>query len=166
MVESKSKVREDATWLPRFGFEFELPVENKTTMYYGMGPDENYIDLCHNAKMGLYKCEVDTDYVPKIFPQEQGNHTKVKFLKMYDNKGRGLMFTAAEDKDFNFRASRYDINDYKNARHPEDLPLSDRVFVRIDYKVSGVGSQGLQDKYKLSEKEIEFAFSIKPFIND
>ena len=43
------------------------------------------------------------------------------------------------------------------------------MHLRIDYKVSGIGSHAcgpeLQDKYKLKEKEIAFAFSIKPNID-
>ena len=166
LVQSKSKVRADATWLPRFGFEFEMPAENQYLTYYGKGPDENYIDLCHHVKTGLFKSKVDSEYVPNVVPQEQGNHTGTKYTNVYDNKGRGLRFTAYEGNTFEFRASRYRNEDIDRAKHINELAPSNKTFVRIDYKVSGIGSTMLLDKYKLAEKEIVFAFSVMPFIGD
>ncbi|MBQ8588299.1 MAG: DUF4981 domain-containing protein, partial [Clostridia bacterium] len=161
-VDSISKVREDASWLPRFGFEFELLPQNRYFEYYGMGPDENYIDLCHHASMGLYKAEADGDYVPNLVPQEQGNHTGTQYLLVCDNKGRGISFNSENDKPFEFRVSKYTNKDIDMARHPDELVSADKTFVIIDYKVSGVGSTMLLDKYKLSEKQIKFGFSFKP----
>lgn len=89
LVTTSSKVREDAMWLPRFGFEIELPGDKDYVTYYGKGPEENYIDLCHNVRMGLFEHQVDQDYVQKAFPQEQGNHTDTHFVKVSDKKGRG-----------------------------------------------------------------------------
>lgn len=163
-VKSISKVREDAEYLPRFGFEFSMPGANNYITYYGMGPDENYIDLCHHVKMGLYQNEVDGEYVPNVVPQEQGNHTGAKFLKVKDNKGRGLLFKALDNGSFEFRASRYANGDIDKAKHLNELIKTDTTFVRIDYKVSGVGARGLMEKYKLNEKYIEFGFSVCPVI--
>jgi beta-galactosidase len=37
----QAKIRDKVIWLPRLGFEFELPAENNTFTYYGRGPIEN-----------------------------------------------------------------------------------------------------------------------------
>lgn len=48
------------------------------------------------------------------------------------------------------------------AMHIDELKKSDVTHVRIDYKVSGIGSNScgpdLIEKYRLSEKEIRYAF--------
>jgi beta-galactosidase len=54
-----AKVRQDAIWLPRFGYEFALPGENKEWSYYGYGPGESYCDMKHGAHMGMYHSNVD-----------------------------------------------------------------------------------------------------------
>ena len=73
-------VNELSIWLPRFGFEFTMPNSMENIEYYGKGPHENYIDMCHHAKVGYYKTTVSDEYVPYIKPQEHGNHTNVKYL--------------------------------------------------------------------------------------
>ena len=48
--------------------------------------------------------------------------------------------------------------------HIDELPVSDKVSMRIDYKNSGIGSNScgpmLLEKYRLNEKKIEFDFEI------
>ena len=75
VVSTDAHVREDATWLLRFGFELVLDGDKDHVSYYANGTEENYVDLCHHVKTGLYSTRVDDDYVQKAFPQEQGNHT-------------------------------------------------------------------------------------------
>lgn len=52
----------------------------------------------------------------------------------------------------------------QKAEHTDELVKSNATHVRIDYKNSGIGSKScgpeLQEKYRLSEKEIHFGFTI------
>ena len=73
------------------------------------------------------------------------------------------MFRALENEKFYFKATHYALEDINKSRHYCDLTTKDATYLRVDYKVSGVGSSALQDKYKLQEKEIYFRFSMKPF---
>jgi beta-galactosidase len=164
-VISSNHVREDATFLPRFGFELELDGHIDNMEYYANGPDENYPDLCHNIRKGLFRSKIDKDYVQKAFPQEQGNHTCAKFFSIADDSGNGITFLCDEEKEFQFRATHHSIDDINRARHYCELKNKDISYLRIDYKVSGVGSSALQDKYKFSEKDFVFRFSMKPFTN-
>ena len=66
-------------------------------------------------------------------------------------------------QEFHFKATHFERNDINEARHQCDLIKRDITYLRIDYKVSGVGAYSLLDKYKLMEKEIVFNFSMKPF---
>jgi beta-galactosidase len=161
-VTTYNRVREDAAFLPRFGFEAELNGNMEHMQYYGNGPEENYPDVCHHVRKGFFETKTDGDYVEKAFPQEQGNHTGTEFLKIYDERG-GIIFTSDGELPFCFRATHHSIEEINGARHYCELKKRDTTYLRVDYKVSGVGSYALQDKYKLLEKDFVFRFRMKPF---
>ena len=52
------------------------------------------------------------------------------------------------------------------AEHTDELTADGLTHVRVDYKVSGLGSNScgpeLEEKYRLSEKQFRFAFSVRP----
>ncbi len=153
----EADVRKDAQWLPRFGLEFLLNGKNKNFTYYGMGPYENYCDLCHGAAVGLYESSTDKEYVKYVRPQEHGNHTKTKMLKIG-------MLTFESRNGFEFNASNYSSKAIYSANHTDELVTDGKVHLRIDYKVSGIGSAScgpnLKKQYQLNEKTIKYDFSI------
>ncbi len=150
-------VREDTFFLPRFGFEFFLPDTTKNFEYFAYGPTESYCDMHHGSFMGLYKSDVDSEYVKYVNPQEHGNHFGAKMLKI------GKMCFTSEN-DFEFNVSKYSTNALYKAKHTDELKTDGKTHLRVDYKVSGVGSAAcgpaLAEKYQLNEKEIAFKFSI------
>ncbi|MBQ8230968.1 MAG: glycoside hydrolase family 2 [Lachnospiraceae bacterium] len=152
-------VRKDTVWLPRFGYEFELPESTKEFEYFGRGPVENYCDLHHCAPVGLYTGDVENEYVNYVRPQEHGNHTEVKMLKI----GK-LEFTSQSGMEIN--VSKYSTAALYKANHTDELVADGKTHLRIDYKVSGIGSNScgpkLEEKYRLSEKQIDFRFMIRP----
>lgn len=153
------RVRDGAIWLPRLGYEFELPQESSAFTYYGYGPGESYRDACHGAKLGLYSGTMDAEYVNYVRPQEHGNHYGTKMLRI----GK-LEFTG--EKDFEINVSRYSTAALTAAEHTDELVADGKVHLRVDYKVSGLGSNScgpeLEKKYRLDEKEIDFRFSLRP----
>ena len=162
-------VRDDAkmpTFLPRFGMEFTMSAGSEYMEYFGMGPDECYIDMQQHARMGYYKTTVTDEYVEYIKPQEHGNHINTKWAAVYDIRGRGLMFVT--DNKFEFSASHYNSFDLTNATHHYELTPRDETIVRIDYKASGVGSAScgpvLLEKYQFTDKVIDYSFTVKPAI--
>ena len=54
--------------------------------------------------------------------------------------------------------------DLFRAEHTDELVKDGKTHLRIDYKVSGIGSNScgpeLEKQYRLDEKEIRFSFSI------
>ena len=158
------EINDKAIWLPRFGFEFTLLNSMEQVEYYGNGPHENYVDLNQHVKIGHYKSTVSDEYVPYIMPQEHGNHTEVKWLSVYDEDGSGLVFSSPTP--FQCNTSHYTSEELTRASHNHELGESGNTIVRIDYKVSGLGSNScgpeLLDKYKLSEKSFKFDFDIMP----
>jgi len=159
-VEFKGKVKENCVYLPRLGYEFELPRTNEKFKYYGMGPQENYMDMCHHTKVGIYDSSAKEEYVPYIVPQEHGNHTKTKQLHI-----GGLKFWA--ENEFQFNVSNYTSEILTKTMHESELIEGDNTIVRIDYKNSGIGSNScgpeLLEEYRLKEKNINFEFSISQF---
>jgi len=152
-------VRENCTWLPRLGFEFKTVLENSEFSYFGMGPDENYIDMRAFARMGRFVSSAEKEYVNYIKPQEHGNHTNTKELSFKN----GLSFYG---NGFEFNVSEYDSMDITYAKHINELKKNGAVNTRIDYKVSGIGSHScgpaMIERYQLKEKEIDFSFSFAP----
>lgn len=152
-------VREDAVWLPRLGYEFELPGDVKQFTYYGCGPAESYRDMCHAGAVGLYTSDVDREYVSYVRPQEHGNHTAVKLLRI----GK-LEFRSEGSMEIN--VSKYSTGALTRAEHTDELAADGKTHLRVDYKVSGLGSAScgpkLEEAYRLSEKAIVFQFSMRP----
>ena len=157
--ELNGKVREDAIWLPRFGYEFTLPAASDTFTYYGCGPIESYSDLRHAGRVGLYESNAAAEYVNYVRPQEHGNHTAAKLLKI----GK-LKFLADTQLDIN--VSRYSTAALTAAEHTDELVADGMTHVRVDYKVSGIGSNScgpsLEKQHRLDEKSIHYVFSVEP----
>ncbi len=151
-------------WLPRFGMEITMPKGFEKVAYLGMGPDENYRDLINNARMGLYRTNVSDMHNTYSKPQDNGNRTGVRWMLCHDIAGRGLLFKT--EKSFEFTASHYSVKMLENAKYACDLKKAQETFIHIDYKQSGVGSgicgPQLDPAYRMDDKHIDFAFSIKP----
>ena len=151
-------IRRDARWLQRLGYEFTLPETSDKFTYYGKGPIESYQDMCHWATVGMYNSTAEDEYVHYVYPQEHGNHNKVKMLRIGN-----LEFTAKQGMEI--QISEYSTHALLKATHTNELVKDGKIHLRIDYKGSGLGSAScgpdLSEKYRLSEKKIEFAFSMK-----
>ncbi|MDD6237729.1 MAG: glycoside hydrolase family 2 TIM barrel-domain containing protein [Clostridiales bacterium] len=156
----EGEVRENTIWLPRLGFEFVLQKGIKDFTYFGYGPSENYCDMRHAARMGLFESNVEREYVNYARPQEHGNHMGVKMLSI------GGMQISSESG-FECNVSKYSTEMLTVAEHTNELVADGFTHLRVDYRVSGVGSAScgpaLDEKYRLSEKQIQFSFTISPY---
>lgn len=148
-------VREDTVFLPRLGFEMELPESSNKFTYYGSGSFESYCDLCHASTVGMYESSAENEYVNYVRPQEHGNHNKTKMLKIGKLKFR-------MDDEFEFNVSRYSTAMLYKAEHTDELETDGKVHLRIDYKVSGIGSNScglnLNPIYQVNDKTINKYF--------
>ena len=64
--------------LPRVGLQMVVAGRYGILTWYGRGPHEAYPDRKVGARVGLYRGRVDDQYVPYIFPQENGNKADVR----------------------------------------------------------------------------------------
>lgn len=153
-------VRSSAFWLPRLGFEITIPKENASFKYYGNGPYESYCDMCHAGKTSMFESCADNEYVNYVRPQEHGNHTSASMLQI------GKLCFIGERFDFN--VSSYSAKVLTEASHTNELIKDGKTHLRVDYKVSGIGSNScgpeLDRKYRLDEKNVTFSFAIKPIM--
>ena len=154
-----ASLRENCTWLPRFGFDFPLLARTEHFRYYGRGPMENYQDLNAHVVTGWFDSTMQQEYVPYIMPQDHGNHTGCRELEIPG----GLRFRA--DTPFEMQVSAYTARALTQAAHIDELVPNGLMNVRIDYRDSGLGSDScgpqLQEKYRLKEKEFDFTFRIR-----
>ncbi len=143
-------------FLPRLGFEFK--VKEKNFKYFGYGPYESYVDMHHGSKVGMYESSAAAEYVPYLMPQEHGNHYGTKLLSLGD-------FEFVSDQGFEMRVSDYETAELDRKTHNWQLEKDSSTNVRIDYKVSGIGSAScgpkLLRRYQLNDKKISFAFTIR-----
>ncbi|WP_053984593.1 glycoside hydrolase family 2 TIM barrel-domain containing protein [Niameybacter massiliensis] len=163
-VAMHADVRENLNALPRFGLELHMPAGNEQVAYFGMGPNENYMDLCQSAYMGRFETTVSNMYEPYIKPQECGNRTKVRWANIHNASGVGLIVKG--DTDFNFSALHYTAEDLATTAMAHQLKPRKETILHIDYRQTGIGSNScgpqLASNYEFNQKVIDFAFSIKP----
>ena len=148
--------------VPRFGLRFPVKKNFENIEYFGMGDRECYIDYQEHAKMGVWSSDVTSEYEPYIRPQDCGNHFNVKYLAL-SNDTSTIEFDSSNA--FEFSALHYTIEDIDRIEHAYELTESDSTEVLICYKNRGVGSHScgpvLSEKYQVTDRVIDFKFSIK-----
>jgi len=121
--------------MPEFGVMFKFDADYNRTEWYGLGPDETYADRNRGTKLGIYS-EAVTDAMAKyLVPQECGNKTGVRWAKVVDRKGRGILFSGDS---MYFSALPYTPHELENARHPFELPRVHYTVVRVAQKQMGL----------------------------
>ncbi len=150
--------------MPLFGVSMKLDADYDRLEWYGMGPQETYSDRNTGAKLGIYKNKVTDNLASYLVPQECGNKTGVRWAKVTDARGRGLMFTG--DK-MDFSALPYTSHELENAAHPYELPPVHYTVVRAAMGQMGVagddswGARPHEEYLLYPEGRMEFVFSFR-----
>ncbi len=122
--------------MPEFGMLFKWNADFNNVTYYGNGPLENYVDRNKGAKLGIYSDKVENMMESYIRPQETGNRTGVRWAKITDNRGRGILFEAPDT--MNFSALPYTPDELEAAAHPYELPRYNKTVVRCSLMQMGI----------------------------
>ena len=122
--------------MPEFGMMFKLDADYDTVKWYGLGPQETYEDRQHGGKYGAYENKVADNIAEYLVPQESGNKCRVRYAKVMDKKGRGMLFFGDE---LSFSALPYTPHELENAAHHFELPPVHYTVVRVAKKQMGVG---------------------------
>lgn len=152
--------------MPEFGVIFKFNADYDRVEWYGNGPAETYEDRKMGAKLGIYQNMVSDNMAAYMVPQECGNKTDVRWAKVTDRKGRGILFEVVEDV-INFSALPYTPHEMENAKHPYELPEVHYTVVRVAKQQMGVGGDDswgapVHDEYHIAaDKKLEFSFCFK-----
>lgn len=114
--------------MPEFGVMFKFDADYNQVTWYGMGPEETYVDRCQGAKLGIYKNKVEDNMAKYLVPQECGNKVGVRWATVTDRKGRGMLFAGDQ---IEFSALPYTPHEMENAMHPYELPQVHYTVVRV-----------------------------------
>lgn len=162
-IDLAGDIRERVVWLPRLGFELALPLEKNSFKYFGNGPLESYADMLHHGTVGVHSSNATAEYVNYVRPQEHGNHAECKWLELADK----LRFEA--DNNMEISVLGHSIEQLTKAEHTDELSEPYATHVRIDYRVSGIGSNSCgpqtEERYRLSEKQISFGITMSPIVS-
>lgn len=124
--------------LPRVGLQMVVPGRYNTFTWYGRGPHESYPDRKVGAPVGLYRGSVDEQYVPYIFPQENGNKADVRWASLTARGGEGLL--VAGETLLNVGALHHTTRDLERAAHTHELTRRRDITLSVDYRQCGLGS--------------------------
>jgi len=173
----------------RFGYEFAMGGQYSNLEFFGNGPFENYQDRKSAAKVDCYSQRVEDQYHwGYVRPQESGNHTDIKWMRITDDSGCGFEITS----DVRFSGSalpvgRRDIdmsitgggryNAQGDQRHSNELKkfahYSDRsngkTYIHVDLKQAGVaGEDSWQaqplEEYRIHPEEMTFTITLSPVL--
>ena len=161
---------ENIPMLPRFGMNWVLPAGFETIEFYGNGPNENYQDRNYAAPTGIYTQTITQQFYPYIRPQETGNKTGIRWFKIMNNKGKGLVIQSdslLSMSALHFYDNDLDDGDRKHQQHSGELKPRPQTQLHIDFKQMGLG--GIDswgnwplEKYRMPYQNYEYKFSVKP----
>lgn len=153
---------EQPQWLPRIGVNLILDTSVSNVEWYGRGPQENYPDRKSGYRTGIYKSTVDEMYEPYLMPQDYGLRTDNRWVRLTDDKGRGIEFSGSSL--FNFNAYPYTTENLERSAYTYQLRKSDGITFNFDYATSGVGCTALSvfPEYRVLPQRYDFRITLKP----
>ena len=154
--------------MPEFGVIFKFNADYDRVEWYGLGETETYSDRKKGAKLGIYANKVADNMARYMVPQECGAKEEVRWAKVTDRKGRGMLFEMDEHNGpMMFSALPYTPHEMENAMHPYELPEVHYTVVRVAKNQMGVGGDDswgarTHEEYLLkTDKKMEFSFVFK-----
>lgn len=149
--------------LQKLGLQFQLPKQFSHVEWYGRGPFENYPDRKTGAKIGHFKSDADQMFEPYIIPQEYGNRSDVRWLKVQNSEGKGLLIKG--DEALNFSLHKFSTDNLDRAFYTYQLQDAPNTILNVDYEVTGVGETATRQlqRYRVLPGYRSYKLTIKPF---
>lgn len=149
--------------LPRFGLRLFLPKEMNQVTYFGLGPEESYVDKCRASSHGIYSSSAEDLHEDYLKPQENGSHNDCDYVVV---NGSASVIKAYGEKPFSFNASIFTQEELTEKRHSFELVPCKSTVLNLDFRQNGIGSNScgprLQEKYRLAEESFTFSLHLKP----
>ena len=152
--------------VPIVALSFKLSADYGDTEWYAMGPEENYIDRAFGARLGVFGRKVADLPSAYLVPQESGNRTGVRRLRITDGRGLGLQLAASPSAPVECCVSPYTAFELEQAAHPYELPGIHYTVVTVAGRQMGVGGDDswgapVHEEYRIpAERAMSFAFTL------
>ena len=149
--------------MPEFGVLFKFSADFDRLIWYGLGPEESYADRKHGARLGVFENKVAENLARYLVPQECGGHCGVRWAKVVDRSGRGMLF---EGDGMFFSALPWTPHELENAMHAYELPEAHYTVVRAALGQMGVGGDDswgakTHPEYLLPREDLSFTFRFR-----
>ena len=161
-ADNRFEIDEKLPPLARIGMLVVLPKSFDDLEWYGRGPMENYEDRKESAFVGIYQSKVADQHFPYIMPQENGNKSDARWLKIRSAQS-SLSFEGSPY--FNFTVHDYSPENLNASKTTHELVRGDKTYLHIDYRQMGLGgddswSPRVHKEFLLNRKVYNFSFII------
>lgn len=169
--------------IPRLGMSLQLPSTFSNVQWYGRGPHETYWDRKTGGRVGLWDGEITDQFHRYSRPQETGNKTDLRWMKVKSDN-LSLSVRPADNQFLNgsiwpFSTSEIDFAPGKKgsesasglvpitSKHGVDIQEGRVVQWNIDHLQMGIGGDTswgrlVHDEYTIPAKNYQYSFVITP----
>jgi len=150
--------------MPEFGMMMKLDADYGNVRFFGLGPEENYIDRREGARLGLWEYRAEENYTPYLMPQECGNRTGVRWAEITDDRGQGLKLWLNGGE---FSALPWTPHEIENAAHGYELPPVHYTVLKMSSRQMGIAGDDswgarTHEEYLIDiTRPVEFEFSFR-----
>ncbi|MDZ7772225.1 MAG: glycoside hydrolase family 2 TIM barrel-domain containing protein [Balneolaceae bacterium] len=151
--------------IPRFGMQLTLPAAYDQIAWFGRSPRETYFDRKTGAALGVWGMSVAGQAYTYVRPQENANHTGVRWMVLADQAGEGLLVEGLTT--LYAGAWPYTMEELASASHMHELQSGGAVTLNIDLAQMGLGGDNSwgarpHEQYRLPVKPYRYAFRLRP----
>ncbi len=155
----------DVTYVPKVGLQMHLPKDYQNLQYFGKDA-ENYPDRNAAGTFGVYSCNALDNFEQHVVPQDNSNHTDVRWMAIESPKNPiGLFVTSSAS--FNFSMYPYSDENLTKAHRIIQLEEADFMTLNVDARQAGLGTAtcgpDTDEKYLLKEKYYEYVVCLRPY---
>ena len=150
--------------MPEFGMITKLSADLDRVRFFGLGPEENYIDRREGARLGIWEYRAEENLTPYLMPQECGNRTGVRWAEITDAEGKGLKLWLNGGE---VSALPWTPHEIENAAHGFELPPVNYTVVKMSARQMGIAGDDswgarTHPEYLLDvSKPLRFEFSFR-----
>jgi len=167
-VEVQSNFQVEGEWppLPKVGVQLQLPGQFADVQWYGRGPHESYWDRKTGARIGTYRAKAAELSFSQVNPQENGNRSDVRWVRLTTSSGNGLEIRGVGEL-FNFTAHDYTDQALLDAKKTQEIVRDGKITLSVDWQQMGLGgddswSPRTHPEYLLKAKEYSFVLRFSP----
>ena len=150
--------------IARMGILMLLAPQFDQLRYFGRGPMENYSDRKRGSDIGLYSSLVTEQMTPYEKPMECGNHEDVKWAKVTNGLGKGIL-VKNDTSMMQISSLPYSDEEMENVEYRIDLPKSNKTVLCVSHLTLGVGSNGCGPRplapYMVYAEPVKFNYELQ-----